>query len=167
MSKSDVRRLMNLSVDGRGYAGEAESITPPKLTIKTEDDRSGGMDGTRKQDVGMEAMELSYTIKKADPDLMALFGLVEGSDTAITLRGGIDRGGVTVSEVINVRGRLIEIDEGEWTAGKKVEQKHMWTVNYYKRTVDGKVIHEIDVDNAIRIINGVDQLKALRDAAGI
>lgn len=167
MSKSDVRRLMGLFVDGRGYAGEAESVTPPKLTIKTEDDRSGGMDGTRKQDMGMEAMELSYTLKKADPDVMSLFGLVEGNDTAITLRGAIDRGGVTVSEVINVRGRLIEIDEGEWTAGKKVEQKHMWTVNYYKRTVDGKVIHEIDVDNAIRIINGVDQLKALRDAAGI
>lgn len=166
MSKSDALRLFGLFVDGRGYAGQVENITPPKLTIKTEDDRSGGMDGTRKMDMGMEAMELSYAIEKADPDLMKMFGLVKGGDIAITLRGGIDRDGTTVRVVINARGRLIEIDEGEWSA-KQVEQKHLWTVNYYKRTVSGEVIHEIDVDNAIRIIDGVDQLKELRDAAGI
>lgn len=164
---SDALRLFSLFVDGRGYAGEVENLTPPKLTIKTEDDRSGGRDGTRKMDMGMEPMELSYTVKKADPDLMAMFGLVKGEDIQITLRGGIDRKGVTVPVVINVRGRLTEIDDGEWSAGKKIEQKHLWDVGYYKRTVDGKVIHEIDVDNAIRIINGVDQLKELRDAAGL
>ena len=167
MSKSEVLRLFNLSVDGFGFAGQAENITPPKLTLKTEEDRSGGVDGTSLVDVGMEAMELSYTVKKADPDLMSMFGLVKNGQKAITLRGGIDRAGTTVSDVINARGRLIEIDEGELTAGKKVEQKHRWTVDYYKRTIDGKVIHEIDVDNAIRIINGVDQLKELRDAAGL
>ncbi len=118
MSKSDVRRLMQLSVDGRGYAGEVENMTPPKLTLKTEGDRSGGSDGERKVELGMEPMELSYTVKKADPDLMAMFGLVKGGDIAITLRGGIDRSGTTVAEVINMRGKLIELDQGEWKAGK-------------------------------------------------
>ena len=31
-------------VDGRGYAGRVDEITLPKLTIKTEKHRAGGMD---------------------------------------------------------------------------------------------------------------------------
>lgn len=39
-----VLKNFSLFVDGRGYAGKAEEVTPPKLTIKTEEFRGGGMD---------------------------------------------------------------------------------------------------------------------------
>jgi P2 family phage contractile tail tube protein len=162
-----VLRIFNLSVDGRGYAGEVENVTPPKLTIKTEDDRSGGRDAPRKLDVGMEALECSFMLKKFDTDVLSMFGLISGSDVPLTLRGGVDQAGETVPVVINLRGKFTELDEGEWQAGKKVEMKCAVACNYYKRTVGGKVVHEIDVDNAIRVVNGVDQMKAFRDAAGL
>ena len=38
-----VLKGFNLFVDGRGYAGKVEELELPKLTIKTEEFRSGGM----------------------------------------------------------------------------------------------------------------------------
>jgi P2 family phage contractile tail tube protein len=162
-----VMRLFQLTVDGRGYAGEVENLTPPKLTIKTEEDRSGGRDAPRKVDVGMEAMDCSFTLKKFDPDVLSMFGLISGSDVPLTLRGAIDQAGTAIPVVINLRGKFIEVDDGEWQAGKKVEMKCTVNCAYYKRTVGDRVVHEIDVDNAIRIIDGTDHLAAFRDAAGL
>ncbi|MFM9500773.1 phage major tail tube protein, partial [Streptomyces galilaeus] len=39
-----VIRAMNLFADGKGYAGVVEEVTPPKLTLKTEEFKAGGMD---------------------------------------------------------------------------------------------------------------------------
>ena len=39
-----VLKNMNLFVDGRGYAGRIDEIQLPKLTLKTEEHRAGGMD---------------------------------------------------------------------------------------------------------------------------
>ena len=39
-----VLKNMNLFVDGRGYAGRVDEIELPKLTLKTEEHRAGGMD---------------------------------------------------------------------------------------------------------------------------
>lgn len=37
-----ILKNFNLFVDGRGYAGKAEEVTPPKLSLKTQE--FGGMD---------------------------------------------------------------------------------------------------------------------------
>ena len=49
----DILRNVNLFVDGRGYAGRIDECIPPKLTVKTEDFRAGGMDGTVEIDQGL------------------------------------------------------------------------------------------------------------------
>ena len=43
----------------------------------------------------------------------------------------------------------------------------MMDVRYYRFVHDGDVIHEIDMDNMVRIVNGVDQLEAQRQALAI
>ena len=43
----------------------------------------------------------------------------------------------------------------------------MMAVRYYKLDHDGTVVHEIDVDNMTRVINGTDRLEAQRTALGI
>jgi phage tail tube protein FII len=40
---SKILKNCNVFVDGRGYAGKRDEITVPKLTIKTEGYRAGGM----------------------------------------------------------------------------------------------------------------------------
>ena len=40
-------------------------------------------------------------------------------------------------------------------------------IRYYKLTLANEILHEIDVENMKRIINGEDQLESLRTAMGI
>ena len=74
-----VLKNFSLFVDGRGYAGKAEEVTPPKLTIKTEEFRGGGMDAPIDIDLGMEKMECQFILVDFDAELMKLFGLVDGN----------------------------------------------------------------------------------------
>jgi UDP-N-acetylmuramoyl-L-alanyl-D-glutamate--2,6-diaminopimelate ligase len=52
-----ILKNFNVFVDGRGYAGKIDEITLPKLTIKTEEYRAGGMDIPVSIDMGMEKLE--------------------------------------------------------------------------------------------------------------
>lgn len=49
-----ILKNFNVFVDGRGFAGRAEEITLPKLTIKTEEFLGAGMSAPVEVDMGME-----------------------------------------------------------------------------------------------------------------
>ncbi|WP_321367922.1 phage major tail tube protein [uncultured Desulfuromusa sp.] len=167
MAQADILKNLNLFVDGRGQAGKIEEFTPPKLTIKTEGFRAGGMDTEAKHDMGMEPLEASATLQSYDAQLFKLFGLTKGSNHPLTGRGAIDRDGTIVPVLINMRGTLTEIDQGSWKPGDKGAVKLKWELTYFKQSIDGAVVHEIDVENMIRIIDGTDQLADQRAAIGI
>ena len=57
-----VLRGFDVFVDGRGYAGKVEELELPKLSIKTEEFRAGGMDVPVELDMGC----LLYTSDAAD-----------------------------------------------------------------------------------------------------
>ncbi|MDL2295612.1 phage major tail tube protein [Lachnospiraceae bacterium OttesenSCG-928-E19] len=84
-----ILKNFNLFVDGRGYAGRADEVTPPKLTIKTEEIRAGGMDAPAEVDMGMEKIETSFSLIEYDPDILTQFGVVSGNSVSITLRGAL------------------------------------------------------------------------------
>lgn len=164
----DILRNINMFVDGRGYAGQVDEVIVPKLTIKTEDFRAGGMDGVVEIDQGMEKMECTLTTSSIDQTLLEQFGVVQGDHVPLTLRGALRSEDATVKAVIaQVRGRVKEIDFGTWKPGEKVPMKAMVAVRYYKLELDGAVLHEVDVENMIRIINGVDQLAEMRTALAV
>ena len=164
----DLLKNMALFVDGRGMAGNVEELTLPTLTIKTEEMRNGGMDAPIDTDLGMEKMECSFTLTKFDRETLMLFGLTSGVATPLTIRGVVvSDNGTTTPVVLNLRGMLREIDFGNWTPGEKATLSFSISLRYYKLTHGGQVIHEIDVPNMVRMINGVDQLKAQREALGI
>lgn len=166
--KNEVMRNMNLIVDGRGYAGALAKVTPPKLTIKTEETRMGGMDAPVDMDVGMEKLTIDYSLATYDPDIQKGFGLLEGANIQHTIKGATqDRDGNVHAEIIQCRGKVIEIDSGDWEPGKAVEMKVKISLVYYKRERDGTVLHEIDVENNKRIIGGIDQLAAINNAIGL
>ena len=164
----NVLKNVNLFVDGRGYAGQVEELTPPKLSMKTEEFRAGGMDAVIELDMGMEKLEASFSLKKYDKDVLSLFGLAPGNLVPLTFRGAVESEDGTVKPlVVQLRGKIREIDDGTWKPGEAASLKVAMSVRYYKRTLDGVDIHEIDVENMIRKINGVDQLAAQRTALGM
>ena len=56
-----ILKNFNAFVDGRGYAGRIDEISLPKLSIKTEEHRAGGMDIPVAIDMGMEKLEAELT----------------------------------------------------------------------------------------------------------
>lgn len=162
-----ILKNFNAFVDGRGYAGRVDEITLPKLTIKTEEHRAGGMDVPVEIDMGMEKLEAELTFAEYDVELFRLFGLIDGNAVSLTLRGAIQADGEAEPIIVNLRGSFREVDAGTWKAGDKATLKCMIAVRYYRLTINGDSVIEIDAENMIRIIGGEDQMATIRQAIGI
>ncbi|ODP33064.1 phage major tail tube protein [Pandoraea sp. ISTKB] len=158
----------NLFVDGTSFAGVANSVTPPKLKIKTDEHRGGGMDAPVKMDMGMEALEGAFSMSSMRVEVLKFFGLTDGEAFNGVFRGAFrDQRGKVKSVVLTMRGSLTEHDSGEWKPGEKVDVKYTPSLTYYKLEIDGQTVYEIDVIAGVRIVNGVDQLKDVRQALGM
>lgn len=159
---------MNLFVDGKSFQGDVPSLTLPKLTLKMEEHRAGGMDLAVEMDQGMEKQEAGFVTTGVRRESLKFFGLADGTSFNGTFRGAFKglKGKIT-PVVVTLRGSLKEVDMGDWKAGDKAEIKHNVAVTYYKLEVDGQVIYEIDALGMKRVINGVDQLVEQRRALGL
>ena len=164
----EVLRNFSCFIDGRGMAGKCTEVQPPKVTVKTEEFRGGGMEGPIDVDMGLEKMEAMFTLSSFEPEVLALWGVSSGSPIAAEFRGAFQsETGAVRAAIINVRGTLTELDPGSWKAGDNAELKGKISVRAYKCTVDGQVAHDIDMVAGTRIINGVDQSQAIREALGL
>lgn len=154
-------------IDGRAYNGRADEVELPKLTIKTEEHRAGGMDAPVEVDMGMEKLECKVTLSDYDPEVAKLIGLYNAG-TQIVLRGAIQRQGEPAQPVeIRMRGGVKELDRGSWKAGDKATTSVSIACMSYSERINGEEVVNIDVENMIRTIGGVDQLAEVRSALGI
>ena len=169
MAIVDILRNMNLFVDGRGFAGVVKELKPPKLTVKTEELRAGGLDAPVEIDMGLEKLEASFSLASVDADVLKQWGVMgEEANTPLIMRGALQAEDGTVKAAsVTLRGRIKEVDPGEWKAGEETTTTYMVAARYYKLEIAGATIHEIDVLNMKRIIDGVDQLEAQREALGL
>lgn len=158
----------HLYVEGRGYLGEASEVVSPKLTRKMEDWRGGGMEGSIAIDMGQEPMEGSFKIRGEAPELMRKWGMTTHDGLGIRLRRAVSAGGGRSDAVEEVwRGRFKEIDQGSYKSGEANEKSYSVAISYYKLTINGQVVAEIDVLNMICIVDGVDRLAERRRALGL
>ncbi|SHO57782.1 phage major tail tube protein [Vibrio quintilis] len=153
--------------DARGYAGVIEEVTPPKMTIKTEEFRAGGMDAPLEIDLGMNKLECSFTIANYDPTLFKAYGLVPGEMVTCTLKGAIEEDGTTVPVEMTMTGSWKEVDFGSWKSGQKVQLKVAIALKNYKLQINGEEQLFIDVQGMIRRVKGTDKLEATRKALKI
>ena len=164
----DVLRNIALFVDGRGYLGQATEVSLPKLAVKTEEFRDGGMDAPIEVDMGLEKLECSFSTSSISADLLKAWGLAPGELVPVTFRGVLESEDGTVKAIVaRVRGQVKEIDWGAWKPGERAPLKCMVAVRYYELTIDGAQIHEIDVAGMKRVVDGKDRLAEHRAALGI
>ncbi len=78
---------LNLFIDGVNFAGIATQVTPPKLKIKAEDYRGGGMDSPIKMDLGLEALEANFSLSGMSVEALRFFGLADQSAFNGVFRG--------------------------------------------------------------------------------
>ncbi|AUM69228.1 phage major tail tube protein [Pseudomonas fluorescens] len=159
---------LNLFADGVSFQGDVPSLTLPKLTLKMEEHRGGGMDAPVELDMGMEKQEANFTTTGVRRESLKFFGLADGTAFNGTFRGAYKglKGKVT-PVIVTLRGTLKEVDMGDWKSGDKAEIKHSIGLTYYKLEVDGRTVYEIDPIGMRRVINGIDQLAAQRSALGL
>jgi hypothetical protein len=162
-----VLKNFNLFVDGKGYVGLVEEVGVPKLAIKTESLQSGGMDLPIELDMGMEKLECNFSLTEYDPAVIKQFGLSDGAQVALTMRGALDNEQGVTPIVLTLKGAWKDLDFGSWKAGDKSSLKANVNLRYYKLEIGGEEQVEIDAENMIRKIAGVDQLEAHRTAIGI
>lgn len=168
MAARNVRKNFNAFIDGRGHAGQIEEFNAPKLTLMTEEFRGGGMHAPIELKMGMEKLEADLTLISYDAHVLAHFGVVEGRDIQTTLREVLESiDGTTTAVVHSMRGYVRALDPGASKAGDKATLKVDLALRYYRLQHGGITVHEIDVENMVAIVNGVDLLAAQRNALGI
>lgn len=168
MAARDIRKNHNIFVDGRGYAGQSDELNAPKLTLKTEEFRAGGMDLPIDVTMGMEKLVADFSLKSYDRNVIALFGVKEGALVPFVAREVLESFDGTVTPVVHtMRGKIIELDPGTSKAGEMPSLKVSMSLTYYKLKHGDNVVHEIDAENMVYVIDGVDVRAAFRNALGI
>ena len=155
--------------DGDRYVGDAVSITVPKLTRKFEEYRGGGMNRPVKIDMGGEALEMEATYTGYMRNILQQYGMLSLGGVQQRFAGSFqddESGAVSTVEIVT-RGRHEEIDMGEWKPGDLAEFKVKSALSYYKMSIDGQVVIEIDVLNMVEMVNGVDLMAPHRAALGL
>lgn len=164
-------KLKNFNVfnDGNNYQGKVGEITLPKLSRKLQEWRGGGMDSPIEADLGGEKITLEYTCGGMLKDALSQFGATQAGAYALRFAGAYQRdddGGVDAVEVV-VRGRPVEIDMGNAKTGDDTAHKFTVSCAYYKLSINGAVVIEIDPVNFIFNVNGADRLAEQRRALGL
>ena len=161
-------KMMNLFVDGNKYAGQATEITLPKLAMKTEEFRAGGMIGAVDVNLGLEKLECEVKMGGYMTEFIRQFaGGMSGTPLRFAGSYQDDKTEeVTAIEVV-MRGRFTEIDSGNSKVGDDTEQTFKAALTYCKLLENGREIFEVDMLNAILKVDGKDKLAEHRKAIGL
>lgn len=160
------RQLKDMNVFGAGqsFLGECLSFTRPKLTMKTEDYRGGGMLGEVKLNMGLDALEVTHKYGGDMPALNKEFGANQIDASQLRFVGAYqnDATGVLDNVEVIVRGRHEEIDAGDDEIGSKSGSTYKTACVYYKQTRNGEVEFEIDMLAGVFNVGGVDRWAEIR-----
>ncbi|HHQ4468327.1 TPA: phage major tail tube protein [Aeromonas veronii] len=162
---------LNLFMDGGNWIGVSEDYTPAKLSQKFEAYRGGGMMGAANIHMGLDdsALDTSFTFGGVEADLVKRLGVAKIDGVALRFAGSFQRddtGEVVPVEIVQ-RGRFKELDRGTFKSGDNSQSKISMVNTYYKETMNGVVLCEIDLINMIWIVDGVDLMAEHRKAIGL
>lgn len=159
---------MNLFLDGAGHLGMVSEVTLPKLAIKFEGWRGGGMLGEIPIDQGVDKLECEFTLGGLAETALAQFGATTHDAAQLRFAGAYQdeaTGAVKALEAV-CRGRYAEIDFGNAKPGGDTEHKAKLACSYYRLDIDGRTLIEIDLLGAVFIVDGIDRYAEIRAAIG-
>lgn len=159
---------LNAFVAGKGYLGRVIEFTPPKIAPIVRDYKAGGMSAEVPIPMGaIEKLECSFTLTGYDPDVFAQFSVVPGRLVQLRFTGAmVDYDGTCRPIEITLRA-ILSYEGDAWKPHEASDLKITANAHYYKLDIDGHTIHEFDPVNMVAIINGEDQLQAMRAALGV
>lgn len=158
----------DLFQNGESWLGLVPSVTLPKLTRKMEDYLAGGMAGPVEIDLGQEKIELAFTAGGILRSALEQYGATAVDAVQLRFAGAYqsDSSGAYNAVEIAVRGRYKEFDPGDAKAQNDTEHKFSMPCAYYRLSIDGVPVIEIDMLANKLVVNGVDRMAAQRAAMG-
>ncbi|KVS16182.1 phage major tail tube protein [Burkholderia vietnamiensis] len=159
----------NLFQNGENFAGQIAEVALPKLSRKMEAWRGGGTNGPIDIDQGQEAITFEWTAGGFIKSVLAQYGTLKHDGVQLRFAGAYRAEDSTKHDAIEivVRGRHKEVDFGNAKPGDDTAFKVSTTCSYYKLTVNGETLVEIDLINMVEVVNGDDLLADLRSAIGL
>lgn len=169
MALPSVLKNFNVFNEGVSHMGLVEEIKLPDLKRKMEKFRGGGMDGEVDVDLGQEALEAESTYGGIMPDILKQYGCVGVAGKMLRFAGAYVADDTCETQAVEVvmRGRHTEISPGSAKGGDKNKFVVKSSLSYYKLSIGGKEVIEIDLLNFIFKVDGNDQLEAQRKAIGL
>jgi P2 family phage contractile tail tube protein len=169
MALPNILKIFNLFNDGNSLMGVAEEVSLPKLSRKMDEFQGAGMPMPVDIDISNEKIELDWTCAGFLFDAVKQYGAAKVGANLLRFAGAYQRedtGDVDAVEIV-IRGRHKELDFGNAKVGDKTQTKIKTVCSYYKLTVNGQVLIEIDALAMIFMVNGVDMLEKQRKAIGL
>ncbi|KAG0166202.1 hypothetical protein DFQ30_007473, partial [Apophysomyces sp. BC1015] len=142
----------NLFHNGTSFAGQVAEITLPKLTRKMEDYQGGGMSGPIKIDFGQEPIQIEWTCGGFMRDVLAQYGITQHDGVMLRFAGGYQAEDSASVDALEIEDTAFKVTT---------------VASYYKLSINGEAIIEIDFINMIESISGTHLLTPLRTAIGL
>ena len=78
----------NMFIGGQSLQGDVPSLSLPKVTVKTEEYRGGGMDASVAMDMGLEKLEASFATNGVRREVLKYFGAFDQTTRPGRLHAG-------------------------------------------------------------------------------
>lgn len=162
-----VIKNFNLLVSGYGMAGLCDEVRLPDIRLHLDEHRGAGMDVPIPIDLGMEKMELGFTMAEHNEQIFSRFGLINQNAVQVIFKAAMQDDTSTTAYQVTAQGMYQEVKLGTIRNGDRNKLEATIGLRYFQLSIGGTVLIEVDSDNFTRVINGVDQLAAMRSALGM
>lgn len=161
-------KSFNIFTDGLNKHGVTMTVKRPALKFKTEDYTPGGVPFELSAIHGVEKLELELVSKGYDVELFKSISHKIGGNL-VRYQGSLHKEDEEEHQMLygEFRGRIVEVEPSEDKAGEGGEHTFKYVLTYWKESVNGEDIIEIDVMNLKCIINGRDYFAGMRKNLGL
>lgn len=166
-------RLTNgvLFIDGNNLYAKVEEIMNPEIKAKVVEHKVLGGVGTVKLPSGYDAMEASFKLNGPLDEVAAMSANIKQSHELI-FRGsveGFDGQDITSERpyVCIWRGTFSNSPGGAQKQHENIELNYSMNITYYKLSIAGVSLVEVDFVNNILKVNGVDLLAKYKANVGL
>ena len=159
---------LSVYVDGIDHVGVAESFTPPEITLEVTESNMPGHAGPIDIPTGrLEALEASFVMADAVPELEVLVGNPASPDTPVLFVGVTTDGSENRANEYEISGlwkkqTMGEVSGGGGGGGDGGKCTYTISPRILTHRIDGGEVRHIDLEQAIHRINGTDVLAELR-----
>lgn len=159
----------NAYKSGNRLIGVAGELTLPEITNLMDTMEGAGTGGNMDIPVVglIEDMEMEVAFMSLCEDVFSVMDPTESAD--LSFNGALQgtdpgTGAVKYQQLsIAIRGMVKKFTPGTLKAGAKMDSRVTLGLSYYKITMDGKVMMEIDRFNGVYTVNGKDVMAEVRN----